>query len=236
MTPRRLGVLGGMGPLATADFMRKVIAATPAERDQDHIPMVVYSVPQIPDRSAAILADGVSPLPAMIEGVTSLERAGAQAIAIPCNTAHHWYDDLVKASRVPILHIVDAAARALDARRISTKKLGLLGTTGTIASRVYQNRLEALGYECIAPSAADMDRLVMKGIGEVKAGRLAEAKTLLTAAADTLFARDIGAVILGCTEIPLVLIDPSRYVDATHALAQASVKWAMTEERLARAG
>ena len=235
MTPRRLGVLGGMGPLATADFMRKVIAATPAERDQDHIPMIVYSVPQIADRSAAILADGESPLPAIVDGIRLLERAGAAAIAIPCNTAHHWYEDLVKASRVPIIHIVDAAARALDARRIATKRLGILGTTGTIASRVYQNRLEALGYACVAPTAADMERLVMKGIGEVKAGRLAEAKTLLTAAADRLFAQDIGAVILGCTEIPLVLDDPARYVDATDALARAAVSWAMTEERLARA-
>src|SRR5688572_33509583 len=89
-----LGVLGGMGPLATVDFLAKLIEETGAERDEDHVPVVVYSVPQIPSRPAAILHGGASPLPAMLEGVRTLERAGATAIAIACNTAHYWHDAL----------------------------------------------------------------------------------------------------------------------------------------------
>ncbi len=109
--PRILGVLGGMGPLATVDFLQKLIEETPASRDQDHIPVIAYSVPQIPDRPLAILGKGESPLPHMLEGIHTLKRAGAQAIAIACNTAHYWYDDLVLQGGLPILHIADAACR-----------------------------------------------------------------------------------------------------------------------------
>ena len=95
-----LGVLGGMGPLATVDFLSKLIAETPAERDADHVPVLVYSVPQIPDRPAAILAGGASPLPEMLNGLRTLKAAGAACIAIPCNTAHYWYDALAREAGV----------------------------------------------------------------------------------------------------------------------------------------
>src|SRR4051812_14632246 len=103
---RVLGVLGGMGPLATVDFLKKLIEETPATRDQDHVPVVVYSVPQIPDRPGAILEATESPLPAMLEGVRVLKGAGAAALAIACNTAHYWYDEL-SAEGVPVVHIAD---------------------------------------------------------------------------------------------------------------------------------
>lgn len=100
MAERRLiGVLGGMGPLATIDFMQKVIDATPAERDQDHVPLIVYSVPQIPDRVGAACAGTDEPLPAMLAGIRTLEKAGVEAIAIACNTAHAWYDQLAASTR-----------------------------------------------------------------------------------------------------------------------------------------
>ena len=109
-----IGVLGGMGPLATVDFMRKVIDLTPARRDQEHLPLIVYSVPQVPGRSACILEGAASPLPAMLRGIRTLAQAGAECIAIPCNTAHHWYDELARESRCPVLHIVDAACAAME--------------------------------------------------------------------------------------------------------------------------
>src|SRR3954471_9827880 len=102
-----LGVLGGMGPLATVDFLAKLIEETPAKGDPDHVPVIVYSVPQIPDRPGAILENTESPLPAMLEGVRHLKRGGATLIAIACNTAHFWYDAL-SAEGVPIAHIADA--------------------------------------------------------------------------------------------------------------------------------
>ena len=118
---RRLGVLGGMGPLATVDFLKKLIEETPATRDQDHIPAIAYSVPQIPDRPPAIVGNGDSPFPHMLAGIHTLRHAGATTIAIACNTAHFWYDDLLQQGGVPILHIADAACAdfaALEIQRV----------------------------------------------------------------------------------------------------------------------
>ncbi len=113
-----LGVLGGMGPAATVDFMAKLIRLNPAERDQDHLPVIVLSDPRVPDRVGPVVdGRGRSPLPALRAGVGALERAGAQAIAIPCHTAHHWYAQLAAATSLPILHIVDAVlAELVEAR------------------------------------------------------------------------------------------------------------------------
>jgi aspartate racemase len=104
-----IGVLGGMGPAATVDFLAKLIRLTPAERDQDHVPVVVLSEPRVPDRVGPIMdGRGPSPLDALRRGIRTLERAGAGCIAIPCHTAHFWYDQMVASAHVPILHIADA--------------------------------------------------------------------------------------------------------------------------------
>jgi aspartate racemase len=108
-----IGVLGGMGPLAAVDFLHKRIASAPAKRDQDHVPTLVWNVPQIPDRQKALAGTGPSPLPAMLEGIARLNAAGASRIVIPCNTAHIWFDDLQSASQAPIIHIADATITAL---------------------------------------------------------------------------------------------------------------------------
>ncbi len=230
-----IGVLGGMGPMATVDFMSKVIELTPASRDQDHLPLIVYSVPQVPDRTAAIVEGSESPLPAMIEGLGTLVRAGAGCIAIPCNTAHYWYDDLASECSVPILHIVDAAGAAMQRLGVHDSLVGLLATAGTLETGIYPAGLARHGYECMLPGDGDMETLVTPGIGLVKVGRTAEAEELLRAAADNLLGRGAGAVILGCTEIPVALKDddasPPRYVDATLALAEACVRWSQDHQR-----
>jgi aspartate racemase len=110
-----IGILGGMGPLATVDLMKKIIQQTPVRRDQDHVPLVVWSVPQVPDRQHALRGEGASPLPAMLEGIAALNGAGATRIAIACNTAHYWFDQLSAASAAPILHIADVTLDALIA-------------------------------------------------------------------------------------------------------------------------
>lgn len=227
-----LGVLGGMGPLATVDFMRKVIEATPASCDQDHIPLIAYSVPQVPDRTEAILGAGESSLPAMLEGLRVLEGAAVDCIAIPCNTAHYWYDDMVRACAVPLLHIADCACAAIERRGSAEGPIGLMGTPGTIASGIYQARLGQRGYECLVPDAADMEALVAAGIALVKAGEIADARAHLEKAADGLRRRGAVAAILGCTEIPVALNDGNPfYVDATQALAEAAVEWYFKESR-----
>ncbi len=225
-----IGVLGGMGPLATADFYAKLIAATPAARDQDHLPLLLYAVPQIPDRTAAILADGPSPLPALLTGLRTLLGAGAEAIAIPCNTAHAWYDELAAVSPVPVLHIADAAAAAAARIAGAGARLGLVATAGTLAAGFYPRRLAARGFDCLVPAPEEMDALVMPGIARVKAGDVAGAGPQLAAAVAALLDHGAAAVILGCTEVPVALDrlgSPlrERCVDATAALAGRCVQW-----------
>src|SRR3954464_6570544 len=111
---RILGVLGGMGPLASAQFILRLTQLTPAASDQDHIPTVLWSDPRVPDRIAGRAGTGPDPLPWFLQGISGLRQAGGGAIAIPCNTAHAWYGEM-QTGGLPILHIVDAAAADLEA-------------------------------------------------------------------------------------------------------------------------
>ena len=225
-----LGVLGGMGPLATVDFLGKLIGETPAARDAEHIPVVVYSVPQIPDRPRAILENGESPLPAMLKGIGTLKQAGATCIAIPCNTAHYWYDSLVREGGLPILHIADAACAQFGARGIRADTVGLIATRGTLAAGFFQERLAARGYRCIANTPDDLDMLVQPAIECVKRNELAPAHRFAVRAARNLHQQGAQVIVLACTEIPLALEYETAdigdiCIDATRALAQACVAW-----------
>jgi aspartate racemase len=224
-----LGVLGGMGPLATVDFMGKVVALTPAAGDTDHIPMVVSSDPRIPDRVAPILhGHGTSPAEALQEKAAFLESAGATFIAIPCNTAHHWYDDIAAACGVPVLHIADAASEALIAMRPKPGRVAILATAATLVARIYHDRLEARGFSCSEPGASQMEDWVLPGIALVKKGDLASARTLFRSAIKAQLSDGADVVLLACTEVPPALAtdDPlaTRCVDATEALARFAVE------------
>ena len=232
MTDRILGVLGGMGPLASAHFMTRLTLLTPAERDQDHIPAILWSDPRIPDRLAATLGTGPDPLPALVRGLKGLETAGCGAIAIPCNTAHGWIDGMRAATPLPILHIIDAAAEDLRRQHVAPGPVGILGTAATLSMRLYQSQLDALGWPCLQPSDAEMAALVTPAIANVKANRVAEAYGPLAEAVSLLRRRGATAVVLGCTEIPLgILAGPWQtlgipLVDTIDALARASIAWA----------
>ncbi len=230
MSENILGVLGGMGPLASAHFMVRLTQLTQAARDQDHIPTVLWSDPRVPDRTQGKLSGGADPLPFLQRGVRGLRAAGCGAIAIPCNTAHGWYDQLA-AEGLPILHIVEAAAA--DLRQVApTGTIGVMGTAATLRMRLYQNRLEALGWTCIIPDDAEMARLVSPAIAHVKANRVSEAYAPLAEAALNLATRGAQAVVLGCTEIPLgIQAGPWQtlgvpLVDTIDALARAAIAWA----------
>lgn len=221
-----VGVLGGMGPLATVDFLRKLVEATPARTDQDHIPLLVRFCPEIPDRSEAVLGRGPSPLKALREAARSLEEAGAGCIAIPCNTAHLWHDDIARALGIPILHIADAAL-ADAARTGPARRVGLLATSATLKARIYQSRGDALCW--IEPDPAEVEACVMPGIRAVKSNRIDEGRRLLSKAAHRLLDRGADRLLLACTEIPIALADvplPVPVIDPTLALARACVQWA----------
>lgn len=226
---RILGVLGGMGPLASATFMARLTLLTPARTDQEHIPAILWSDPRVPDRTAARLGGGPDPLPWLKRGLSGLERAGAGAIVIPCNTAHGWYEEMRHATPLPILHIVDAAAEELARLGLRAGRIGLMGTEGTLAMRLYQDRLDQRGYEVIVPEEAAMARLVTPAIATVKANRVAEAYEPLAEAARGLIARGARAVVLGCTEIPLGIAAgpalPFPVADTIDALARAAIAW-----------
>ena len=220
-----------MGPLASAQFMLRLTLLTPAERDQDHIPAILWSDPRVPDRNAARLGTGPDPLPWLVHGLHGLEAAGCGAVAIPCNTAHGWIDGMRAATKLPILHIIDAAADDLRRQASAPARSGVMGTAATLAMRLYQDRLDALGWPCIQPSEAEMARLVTPAIAAVKANRVAEAYAPLAEAAALLRDRGARAIVLGCTEIPLgIQAGPWEelripLVDTIDALARAAIAW-----------
>jgi aspartate racemase len=220
-----LGVLGGMGPMATVDFLAKFVAFTPAANDQGHIPFLVSSNPHIPNRTNAILQNGPSPFADMARGISLLDRAGATTLAIPCNTAHHWYDELQATTGVPIIHIVDAVVEALHAKNLLGRNVGLLATRGTIHARVYDRRLERFGIKTIVPAENDQQRL-MAAIDAVKAGESRHGFQTVSSVAAELRKRGAGAIIAACTELPLLVRKNAErdMVDATEALALACVK------------
>ncbi|MDQ0391542.1 aspartate/glutamate racemase family protein [Labrys monachus] len=223
-----VGVLGGMGPAATLDFLDKLIAATPAERDQDHIPVTVWSNPRIPNRNRALLEPGSpSPGPDLQYGVRQLEAQGASFIAIACNTAHHWHAEMQAAVSIPILHIADIAVAALrEAGHLPGTAVGLMCSDGTLASGYYDTRLAEAGFAVIRPTD-DMQRRMMTAIYAVKVADLTLAGRLSRELAKEFAAAGAGVLLLACTELPVALANdlcglPSC-IDATLCLARACV-------------
>lgn len=222
-----LGILGGMGPLAGAAFATRLVALTPAERDQDHIPALLCNDPRVPDRSSARLGQGEDPLQAMLAGLRLLEGAGAQLIAIPCNTAHLWYEQLAARTRVPLLHIVEAVCEDLEQLGVSGP-VGLMGTPATLKLGLYQEPLRARGFEVLVPDDAGLAQCV-EAIALVKGNRPAEAFAPAAACIRGLVVRGAQAVVLGCTELPLAVPHERReefgavLTDSIDALARAAL-------------
>jgi aspartate racemase len=231
--PDLLGVLGGMGPLATADFLTKLISFTPAKLDREHIPVVVSSEPQIPNRILSVANnDTDSPLPALLDRRDFLLQAGAKAIAMPCNAAHNWYGDLTAELDVPFLHIVDAVIETLEAADQPIATVGLLAARTTIDCRLYEDPILERGFKCLVADADLTMSHVVPGIALVKENRVVEAKTIFREAVEQLLNAGAEKVVLGCTELPvgLDMSDPwvaERCIDPTAALAQSCVNWAM---------
>lgn len=212
--------------MATLDFLRKLIVNTPASCDQDHLPFLAFSVPQIPDRTEAILAGSNAPLRAMTQVIRRLERAGATHVVIPCNTAHFWFEELSATISIPILHIVDAVAEDMRRQNRQDGPVGLLATSGTLRGRIYQNRLKRHQIECRVPDRQDE---VMEAIRFAKAGQLLQAGRIFAQEASRLFASGCSTIILGCTEIPVALAEvgscPDNCVDPTAALARKCIRY-----------
>jgi len=230
MLGRVIGILGGMGPEATLDLYRYIISLTPADKDQDHLEVLIYSNPRIPDRTKAIVDGEESPLPSLIESAKLLEKAGAGIIAMPCNTAHHFLPEIQKEIRIPILNMISETCRELRVRLPDKKTVGLLASSGTVRSGVYHRGLSEVGVRILVPDGGDQQR-IQSAISNVKAGaRDQSARKVFESAAFRLVEAGATAIVLGCTEVPLAF-DPDRLacpsLNSTKILARAAVDWAM---------
>lgn len=201
---KRLGILGGMGPAASAEFLVRLIEQTPAGCDQEHIPVILWSDPTVPDRSISLLNGDNAPWEYLRRGIQGLKNANCDHIIIPCNTAHFWYDQMAELG-VPITHIVDSVAAELRNKNVTNTTIGILGTKATISQGLYQQRLTGQGWNCITPTDREMTEYVQPAIDLIKAGKIVMAEGLLNQVIGNLIDWGANAVVLGCTEIPLAI-------------------------------
>ena len=230
-----IGILGGMGPEATLDCFGKIIKNTPAKTDREHIRVVIDSNPGIPDRIAAILSDGVSPVPALVAGCRGLEKAGADFIIIPCVTVHFFLPQIQAESPLPVLSIIDAVADVIQRDFHETKTVGLLGTVATVESGLFQKRLARETIDTLVPDSDQQSKIVaaVKDIKDTRPSRTQSEITndLIEAARSLIDRKPDGAdaIIAGCTEIPLALGQehlPVPYFDSLTILARAAIRFA----------
>jgi aspartate racemase len=199
--PKIVGILGGMGPMSTVDLMRKVTEKTPVQKEQEHLRLLVDSRPQVPDRTAAIFGEGPSPAPILRESARLLEGWGAEIIAIPCNSAHAFLDDVREAVGIEVLDMPGVVGREIAKQFPAGSPIGLLGTSGSYRAGLYHQRLP--NHQVVTPADEVQEELVMGGIYQVKVeDKVEEPREKLLKAAATLDPAPV-ALIAGCTEVEL---------------------------------
>ena len=226
---KAIGIIGGMGPLATIDLYEKITINTRAEKDQDHIHIIIDSYPQIEDRTAYILHGGKNPKDKLIESAKRLEIAGADALIMPCNTAHFFAKDIEKEVNIPLIHIVKSTAEAIKNKYPKANNIGLIATTGTLKTGVYADILKDYGYNII-----ELNEIIENNIMDciykgVKAGKTEEYVPLFQKCVDEITDMGADVLIAGCTEIPILVPYVKAkvpFVDATLELALAAIKFA----------
>ncbi|WP_439328334.1 aspartate/glutamate racemase family protein [Lonepinella sp. BR2357] len=220
---KRVGIIGGMGPLASADLYLKIIQATHANSDQENIPLIIDNFPQIEDRTAFILGSGENPVTKLIESATRLKKADCQAFAMACNTAHYFSQEVVNAVDLPIIHIAEVTVKHILQQHQSARKVAVLATTGTKKARIYDQPLEQVGLISV-PLSEDIQMTLMDCIYKgVKAGKIEDYVNIFETLVNQIEA-DI--FIAGCTEIPLFLPliqSDKTFIDPTLELAKAIV-------------
>lgn len=225
MQKRSIGIIGGMGPMATLDLFRKVLEFTDARSDADHIRIYIDCHTGIPDRTNAILSGGESPVPHILESAGKLAAMGADFLLLPCNTSHYFYNEIAAASPVPVMHMIRETTAVL--KREGVTCVGLLATDGTVRARVYQKELERQGIETICPDTdaqCEVMRLIYDG---VKAGAADFDTHIIRQELERMHKVGTERIILGCTELPIAFADygipTEQTVDPTELLAKAAV-------------
>lgn len=224
MDKKTLGIVGGVGPLATMFIGEMIVRRTKAEKDQDHVNSIITNNTRIPDRTAYILGySEEDPVPVMVSDMEKLASIGAELIIIPCNTAHTFYHELQQGSPVPVIHMIrETMKRAAEQ---GAGKVGILATTGTVTSKVYQHAAEEFGLEPVLPNEEIQKKVMSVIYDNVKAGKQADRKKWqeITAYMD---AQGCDRIILGCTELSIVKKEmdlPEFYLDSLLVLAETAI-------------
>ena len=219
-----LGVIGGMGPIATSFFMELVIKMTDASTDQDHLDMIIYNIPSIPDRTSYILDHSKkSPLPVILDIAEKLEEQGVEFLAMPCCTAHYFQEELEKSLNKPFVNIIRATVHYLKERGIT--KVGVIATDGTMNTGLFRKELEENDMQIVCPSPERQKDVMHVIYQNVKANRPVEMDRFRSVG-NELKENGAEAIILGCTELSLVKRDYDigpGYIDAMEVLAQQSL-------------
>ena len=224
---KTIGIMGGMGPMATVDLMQKVIVATKAIKDQEHIHTVVDNNTNIPDRSECIFSKGPSPVPEMVKSAERLTAMGADVIIIGCNTAHYFLPEVQKQVKTPFINMIEETAKFCAEE--GYRMLGLLASAGTCASGIYKTAFENLGMTLIHPDEAEQEIIHAMIYDGVKATNYNYDATPAQNVLRDMEQRGVEAFILGCTEVPVAVQMyklQGCFVDATEVLAEKAVAWA----------
>jgi aspartate racemase len=228
MNEKIVGILGGMGPEATVDLMARVIKATPANDDIDHIRLVVDNNPKVPSRIKALIEkSGESPLPCLQKMALKLAGWGVDFLAMPCNTAHFYHKEIQRVVNIPVLNMIDLCCEAIIAQNPGLKTVGILASTAVLNLGLYEKRFAENGVELLRPSD-DLQEGVMAAIRKIKTGRYGEeVMNALQAAVDYLTEKGVEVLLLACTELSIIgdKIDiPVQRYDSSQVLAEAIVK------------
>lgn len=224
---KSIGILGGMGPAATCDLFNKIITMTDAKSDQDHVHILIDCNTNIPDRTKAILAKGEDPVPEMVKSGIRLQSMGADALIMPCNTAHYFYDRITPFFDIPLFNMLKLTAEAVQKRGI--QKVGLLATDGTLQSGVYHTVFAQAGIEAVIPSPENQTSVMDVIYKGIKASNQNIDLNRFYDTIDGLLAQGAEILILGCTELPIAFeiyhIDRPA-IDPTAVLAEAAIQFA----------
>ena len=223
---KTIGIIGGMGPLATYDLFRKIIEKTDAKSDQDHIHICVDCNTNIPDRTKAILGCGEDPVPEMVRSGVRLKAMGADVLVMPCNTAHYFYDQITPFFDIPLINMLEETAKEI--RRRKYKKIGLLASDGTIQSGVYHKALMNQGIDWVVPSPINQGSVMDVIYNGVKASNRNINLDKFFSTMEELFENGAEVLMLGCTELPIAfemfhINKPA--IDPTSVLAAAAIRF-----------
>lgn len=225
---KSIGILGGIGPLATMDLFKKIIEMTDASCDQDNIRIYVDNNTSIPDRTAYILGKGSDPRMQLIESAKKLEQIGADFIIMPCNTAHYFYDDIVKEINIPFLNMIEETLKCIESEQNYIKKAGLLATEGTCNSGIYEKHAKKFNLEIIKPSDY-RQQAITKLIYDIKSGKFQLDQVKYYETLEELTEKGCQVFILGCTELSVaydLFKMNGNYVDPLIAIAKKSIIFA----------